>query len=119
MGVLDEAIREHLELKRRHGAAEDELARQEAEALGPARRDAPFAPGGDEFAETTVIPAKVFDRDDGRGLADDVGDELEEPLDAPPDETQVMSEPGDDEDLVLAAPPVAEARVEEPALDGA
>jgi hypothetical protein len=38
MGVLDDAIREHLELKRQHGAAEDEIARKEAEALGPARR---------------------------------------------------------------------------------
>ena len=39
MGILDDAIREHLELRRQHGAAEDELQRQEAEALGPARRD--------------------------------------------------------------------------------
>ncbi|MDQ3320680.1 MAG: hypothetical protein M3515_10730, partial [Actinomycetota bacterium] len=35
MGLLDDAIREHLDLKRQHGANEDELARQEAEALGP------------------------------------------------------------------------------------
>ena len=35
MGVLEDAIREHIELKRRHGAAEDELRDQEAEALGP------------------------------------------------------------------------------------
>src|SRR5215218_9328855 len=34
MGLLDEAIREHLDLKRRHGADEDEIARQEAEAFG-------------------------------------------------------------------------------------
>ena len=40
MGVLDEAIRDHLELKRRHGASEAELARAEMEALGPARRGA-------------------------------------------------------------------------------
>jgi len=39
MGLLDDAIREHLDLKRKHGAAEDELSRQEVEALGPARRD--------------------------------------------------------------------------------
>jgi hypothetical protein len=39
MGVLDDAIREHLDLKRRHGVAEEELQRQEEEALGPARRD--------------------------------------------------------------------------------
>jgi hypothetical protein len=43
MGVLDEAIREHLDLKRRRGAADDEIARAEAEALGPARRAVPPA----------------------------------------------------------------------------
>jgi hypothetical protein len=50
MGMLDDAIREHLELKRRHGADSDEVARQEAEALGPARREPP-APAGFEDAE--------------------------------------------------------------------
>jgi hypothetical protein len=40
MGLLDDAIREHLELKRRHGADAAEVARQEREALGPARRTA-------------------------------------------------------------------------------
>ena len=37
MGLLDEAIREHLELKRRRGADVAEIHRQEQEALGPAR----------------------------------------------------------------------------------
>ena len=41
MGVLDDAIRQHLELKRAHGAAEDEVQQQEQEALGPARREQP------------------------------------------------------------------------------
>ena len=40
MGILDDAIREHLDLKRKHGAPEEELQRQEDEALGPARREA-------------------------------------------------------------------------------
>ena len=40
MGLLDDAIREHLELKRRHGADPSEVERQEHEALGPARRSA-------------------------------------------------------------------------------
>jgi hypothetical protein len=35
MGVLDDAIREHLELKRKHGAPEDEIQQKEQEALGP------------------------------------------------------------------------------------
>src|ERR671910_738008 len=37
MGLLDDAIREHLELKRRGGADPDEVARQEDEALGDPR----------------------------------------------------------------------------------
>jgi hypothetical protein len=38
MGLLDDAIREHLEFKRQHGANPDEVARQEHEALGPVDR---------------------------------------------------------------------------------
>ena len=45
MGLLDDAIREHLELKRRHGADPGEVAEQEHEALGPVRRgEAPRRP---------------------------------------------------------------------------
>ena len=39
MGILDDAIREHLELKRMHGASEEELRQQEVEALGSPRRE--------------------------------------------------------------------------------
>jgi hypothetical protein len=35
MGLLDEAIREHLELKRRRGGDATEIAREEREALDP------------------------------------------------------------------------------------
>ena len=38
MGLLDDAIREHLELKRRRGADPTEVDRLEREALGPVRR---------------------------------------------------------------------------------
>ena len=38
MGLLDDAIREHLDLKRRHGADPAEIERAEREALGPVRR---------------------------------------------------------------------------------
>ncbi|MDQ3724994.1 MAG: hypothetical protein M3335_03725, partial [Actinomycetota bacterium] len=42
MSILDDAIREHLELKRAHGADEAELKRLEDEAFGPpARPDEP------------------------------------------------------------------------------
>jgi hypothetical protein len=58
MGVLDDAIREHLDLKRRRGAADDEIARAEAEALGPARRSAPPMPEDEpdsDAAETRIV----------------------------------------------------------------
>ena len=38
MGILDEAIREHLDLKRQHGGDPSEIDRLEREALGPVRR---------------------------------------------------------------------------------
>jgi len=38
MGLLDDAIREHLDLKRRRGADPAEIERLEREALGPVRR---------------------------------------------------------------------------------
>ena len=44
MGSLDDAIREHLELKRRLGASDDELKEKEAEAFGKGHRPAPPEP---------------------------------------------------------------------------
>ncbi|MCW3000847.1 MAG: hypothetical protein JWQ20_145 [Conexibacter sp.] len=43
MGLLDDAIREHLDLKRRRGADPSEISREEHEALGPVRREEPAA----------------------------------------------------------------------------
>jgi hypothetical protein len=61
MGLLDEAIREHLELKRRAGADPSLVAREEQEALAPVPRDDPEAPGADSEpgleAETGSSPA--------------------------------------------------------------
>ena len=65
MGILDDAIREHLELKRRHGVPEEELERQEEEALGPARRDVAQQPEDAELA----AGATVADETDGTGEA--------------------------------------------------
>ena len=39
MGLLDDAIREHLELKRQRGADPSEVAREEHAALGPMERE--------------------------------------------------------------------------------
>jgi hypothetical protein len=49
MGLLDDAIREHLELKRSRGADPSEVARLEREALGPVGQ--PAAPAAGEVDE--------------------------------------------------------------------
>ncbi len=50
MGLLDDAIREHLDLKRRRGADPAEIERAEREALGPVRREPVAAVFADEPA---------------------------------------------------------------------
>jgi hypothetical protein len=51
MGLLDDAIREHLDLKRRRGADPTEIERAEREALGPVRR-------GPEVSGEDAAPAE-------------------------------------------------------------
>ena len=48
MGLLDEAIRDHLELKRRRGADPGEVAREQREALDTAQQPLPHSGPGDE-----------------------------------------------------------------------
>jgi hypothetical protein len=55
MGLLDDAIREHLDLQRRRGADPDAVARAEQEALGPVRREPePAHPAEDEHHDEPV-----------------------------------------------------------------
>ena len=51
MGLLDDAIREHLELKRRNGADPGEVAREQQEALDPVFPDPSAASAGDAGLE--------------------------------------------------------------------
>jgi hypothetical protein len=99
MGILDDAIKEHLELKRRHGVAEEELQRQEEEALGPARRDVAqqheeteLAPGQQATAEPGEEPAAAAASED-TVLFDSEADAAELPPAAEPD---AASEPAAD-----------------------
>ena len=57
MGLLDEAIRDHLDLKRRRGADPAEVERAEREALGPVRR-------GPEEPPHLLDPAASAQRDE-------------------------------------------------------
>jgi hypothetical protein len=53
MGLLDDAIREHLELKRQRGADPGEVERQEREALGAPKQAEFAAPADEPVAEAT------------------------------------------------------------------
>jgi hypothetical protein len=109
MGILDDAIRQHLELKRQHGAPEEELQRQEEEALGPARRDvAPAEPLGED--------GEVAFEGEAAEAASEEETELFEPA---PDELETMleeSEPSDEPELenMLEEPEPSD----EPELEG-
>jgi hypothetical protein len=72
MGILDDAIREHLELIRQHGAADSEVQRLEDEAFGP-----PTRPDEADFPESEEAPAAS-----ANGAATEVAveeDEFEDP----------------------------------------
>jgi hypothetical protein len=82
MGILDDAIREHLELKRAHGASEEELRQQEVEALG-----APPEPEPDALEEAADAElAHDAEPADGNGAAPPA----EEPL---AEEPEALEEP--------------------------
>jgi hypothetical protein len=81
MGLLDDAIKEHLELKRRHGADPGEVARLEHEALGPARRDPAPAAVEEPVADDAPPEPAAAPYDDDAGDHDEVP--AEERLDAP------------------------------------
>ena len=97
MGILDQAIREHLDLKRRRGATDSELQRLEDEAFGP-----PSRPGEPDFPEHDGEPAEQSGNGVARegAVAESPGEPAEPPADqgaAEAEETAVYDETGDAE----------------------
>ena len=101
MGILDDAIREHLELKRTHGAPDDEIRRKEVEAFGPARAEAvPAEPAAEEHTQL-LTPETEPDVDELQPAPEDPyevhpGEELvpdpEVPAPAPPAEPEAPAD---------------------------
>ena len=120
MGLLDDAIREHLELKRRRGADPDEVARQEDEALGDPRSGEFARPEAEEGAIAAVaaeeqLPreppepaaAEPADRRDESWLADariDADQPTADSIDPEPDVVPSDGEPAADDDVLEETP---------------
>lgn len=64
MGLLDDAIRDHLDLKRRRGADPGEVERAEREALGPVRRNPTPSELADADAAAEPTGAPAYDQAD-------------------------------------------------------
>ncbi len=99
MGILDDAIRQHLELKRQHGAEDEDLERLEQEAFGPAAR--PGDPGF-ETGESAIEP-----------VAEPQTSEEQLQDEAPSEEVAVADEPPAAEAPPAEEPPSEEAPVAE------
>jgi hypothetical protein len=129
MSILDDAIREHLELKRAHGADEAEVKRLEDEAFGPPSRPDepdPFAEAPTEFMTQPEAPEATEPAEEAGGRRINIADLQEPPepkaAEAPPAEVEVTKadEPqaqaevtAVDEPLATGAVPMAPA--EDPA----
>jgi hypothetical protein len=107
MSILDDAIREHLELKRAHGADDVELKKLEDEAFGPpARPDQPdpLAEAPTEFLAAPEGTAGDGEDADGRRIPN-IAD-LQEPPPAPVEDAEPVE--------AEAAPEAEAADVAEP-----
>ena len=120
MGLLDDAIREHLDLKRRRGADPTEIERAEREALGPVRRGPEV--GGDDAppaepeasAETDAAVSSAPAEQWGEPFPEDT--ELHEAAPATEDHEEMPPyEPPDQaEPEPLAGPPPFDAELDAP-----
>ncbi|MBV9839323.1 MAG: hypothetical protein JO156_14510 [Solirubrobacterales bacterium] len=82
MGLLDDAIREHLDLKRRRGADPTEVERAEREALGPVRR----TPDEPPEAELENHQGPAYDQEDDRNWGQELFDDPAAPTVEDPDQ---------------------------------
>jgi hypothetical protein len=112
MGILDEAIREHLELKRQHGADEPELKKLEDEAFGQAER-----PGGEAASDVmdeapTEFMAQPDVLEEPGGRREPTIADLQEPPPPPMPEPAPKAE--EEEEPAAEGPPAEE---EQPAME--
>jgi hypothetical protein len=105
MGLLDDAIREHLELKRRRGADPGEVAREQHEALSPVDRAAAVEdePALDH-ARVARSSGEPIDPPVAGAIAERVPDDLPVDLDDAPLAPDGSAVPAEGAREVVAAP---------------
>jgi hypothetical protein len=115
MGIFDDAIRQHLDLKLRQGADEDELQQLEDEAFGPpARPGEPDFPETGESAATGDEPAAPATGESASATAEEPIAPVVEPSDeAAPHGDALLADP----DAKPEAPPADEGPVEDTGAD--
>jgi len=124
MSILDDAIREHLELKRQHGADEAEVKRLEDEAFGPPGRPEepdPMAEAPTEFMATPEAAEAVGGEELEGGRRINIADLQEAPQPAAPAEDPVQAAPPAEEEpleVVEEAPAAEHEAVVEPPEPG-
>ncbi|HZJ49451.1 MAG TPA: hypothetical protein VFF07_01055 [Actinomycetota bacterium] len=132
MGILDDAIKEHLELKRQHGAGDSELEQLEDEAFGASERPGdegsvsdPLAEAPTEFitqpdlepeagAEATTEPgAPEAEEESGRpSLRSEIADLQEAPPPEPEQSAPEPEEPAEEESPAMEHEAIAEQPTE-------
>ena len=117
MGILDDAIREHLELKRRQGTPDIELKQLEDEVFGPPSRpgepDFPERPptGEDEALDAEAAPADPLNGD----LHGEAATRMLSTEEAPVEEAPALEEaPAPDREAASAEPDSDEFGLGEP-----
>ena len=126
MGILDDAIREHLDLKRKHGAREGDVQQLEDEAFGPPTRpDEPDFPERPPTGEEAVVAEAATEEGAAEPALDEAepfaeteapsggffDQDLAEPVEAPaPEETPSPAE----EPEAIAGEPTVEHPAPEP-----
>lgn len=109
MSILDDAIREHLELKRAHGADEAEVKKLEDEAFGPPQRPDepdPFAEAPTEFLVSPEVGAgEQPDEEPGERRVPNIAD-----LQEAPEPAAIADDgPAEEEDPAMEHEPIADA----------
>jgi hypothetical protein len=102
MGLLDDAIREHLELKRRRGADPSEVAREQHEALDPVPREPTelTAEAGPIEGAAQSTAAEPLDTPEAALIAGGAPDGMpDDPADAPPVEATAPPVGGETQEL--------------------